>query len=72
MSLAHIRVAKLSRGSRASTGAPGARPIRTGLVAECGASHEPMYRSVDEASESGLEVCDTCLAIIRKQGRGTR
>jgi hypothetical protein len=72
MSLAHIRVAKLSRTSHASAAGAPARPPRTGPVAECGASHEPLYRSVEEASESGLEVCDTCLALIRKQGRGAR
>jgi hypothetical protein len=71
MSLAHIKVSKSAPRPHVAAGAPGA-PARTGTVAECGASHEPLYRTVDEASESGLEVCDTCLAIIRKQGRAKR
>jgi hypothetical protein len=41
-------------------------PVTVGPTAYCGASREPLYRTVNEASESGLEVCDTCLADARR------
>jgi hypothetical protein len=75
MSLAHIKVAKVAKLARKPPSAAGAQvppAPRTGAVAECGASHEPLYRTVEEANDSGLEVCDMCLAIMRKQGRPTR
>jgi hypothetical protein len=71
MSLAHIKAPKLTRKPAGATGAP-IPPARTGPAAECGASHEPLYRTAEEARESGLEVCDMCLAIMRKQGRPAR
>jgi hypothetical protein len=36
----------------------------------CGASREPAYRTMDEATASGLEICDTCVALFRRQGKG--
>jgi hypothetical protein len=70
MSLAHIRAPSLARKSRkpAIPPAPGAA---TGPTAHCGASREPLYRTVNEASESGLEICDTCLAVSRRGPRAT-
>ena len=72
MSLAHIKVPKAPRKSHGSAGAADAPAVRPGPVAECGASHEPLYRTLDEANESGLEVCDTCVALSRRHGKGGR
>ena len=54
---------------RRRTAAGLAAPKRAAVpaTAYCGASREPVYRTVDEAHESGLELCDTCLADFRKQ-----
>jgi hypothetical protein len=41
--------------------------VIAGPTAFCGASREPIYRTVNEASESGLEVCDVCLVDSRRQ-----
>jgi hypothetical protein len=41
-----------------------------GATAYCGASREPIYRSLDEAAESGLEVCASCLLDARKPRKG--
>jgi hypothetical protein len=46
--------------------------VSTSPRAFCGASSEPLYRTMDEAHESGLEVCDSCVADYRKQQRPTR
>ena len=72
MSLAHLRAPKLER-SRVAAAAV-VRPERAvaGVTAFCGASREPIYRTVDEASESGLEICDTCLVHSRKQRRSVQ
>lgn len=64
MSLAHLKAPKLAR-----TAAMGARPdgVAASAGSYCGASREPIYRTLNEATESGLEICDTCLADSRKQ-----
>jgi hypothetical protein len=72
MSLAHLKVPKVPRKSHASLAAGDAPAVRPGPIAECGASHEPLYRTLDEAHESGLEVCGTCVALARRHGRGAR
>jgi hypothetical protein len=43
------------------------RKINASLTAFCGASLEPAYRTMDEATASGLELCDTCVALFRRQ-----
>ena len=58
-------MAKPQRGI--STGTALAAKAATPPAAYCGASREPIYRTVEEATESGLEVCDSCLADFRKQ-----
>jgi hypothetical protein len=45
----------------------GPRKVKTSPAAFCGASLEPAYRTMDEATASGLELCDTCLALFRRQ-----
>ena len=65
MSLAHLRAPKLAR----TRAAAGPDRVVAGIKAFCGASREPIYRTLDEASESGLELCDTCLTDSRKQRR---
>jgi DNA-binding phage protein len=64
MSLAHLKAPKSVR-----TATTGARSDGLAAVAGsyCGASREPIYRTLNEATESGLEICDTCLADSRKQ-----
>jgi len=64
MSLAHLRETK-AQGNR--TAAPAPRKVATAGL--CGASQEPSYRTMDEAAASGLEVCDTCVALFRRQGK---
>jgi hypothetical protein len=64
MSLAHLKAPKVGRTRTAAT-TPSTVP--KGPRAYCGASREPLYRTMDEASESGLEICDTCLADFRKK-----
>jgi hypothetical protein len=66
MSLAHLRAPKVGR-TRKPAGAPAVERVALGPVAYCGASREPVYRTLNEASESGLEICDTCLADSRRQ-----
>ena len=65
MSLAHLRIAKAGRGASPGTGvaAKAAGPP----ASYCGATREPIYRTMDEAKESGLEICDSCAADFRKQ-----
>ena len=68
MSLAHLRAPKVERSRKAAAGA-GAATVILGPTSYCGASREPVYRTVNEASESGLEICDTCLADSRRHGK---
>ncbi len=68
MSLAHLRVAKLGRSI--SPGASPAAKTTTPPASYCGATREPIYRTMDEATESGLELCDSCVADFRKQRKG--
>jgi len=65
MSLAHLRIVKLAR-SLSPGGAPAAKTTAP-AASYCGATREPIYRTVDEATESGLELCDACVADFRKQ-----
>ena len=63
MSLAHLRQSKTQRDRT-----PGeAKKTTTPPTAFCGASREPAYRTMDEATASGLEICDTCVALFRRQ-----
>jgi hypothetical protein len=65
MSLAHLQEMKAGR-SPTSSGGAGVR--RAGLAASyCGASHEPVFRTIDDATASGLELCDSCLVFFRRQ-----
>jgi hypothetical protein len=66
MSLAHLRETKAQRNR---TSAAGPRKVPTPPAGLCGASHEPAYRTMDEAAASGLEICDTCVALFRRQGK---
>ena len=66
MSLAHLMVPRLPRARAVAAAlAPPAR-IAGGVSAYCGASREPVYRTLNEAAESGLEVCASCLIDSRK------
>ena len=66
MSLAHLMVPKLPRARAVAAAlAPPAR-IAGGITAYCGASREPIYRTLNEAADSGLEVCASCLVDSRK------
>jgi hypothetical protein len=66
MSLAHLMVPKLPRARVVATAL--APPVRNagGITAYCGASREPIYRTLNEAADSGLEVCASCLVDSRK------
>jgi hypothetical protein len=64
MSLAHLRETKAPR-NRTAAAAP--LKVNTSPTAFCGASLEPAYRTMDEATASGLELCDTCVALFRRQ-----
>jgi hypothetical protein len=66
MSLAHLRAAKLGR-TRTPAGAAAPARTTTSPTAFCGASREPVYRTMDEAVESGLQLCDACVADFRRQ-----
>ena len=74
MSLAHLMVPKVAR-PRKSAGAAGAADkaavgadkAAAGGGAYCGASREPVYRTLDQAGDSGLEICTICLIGSRKQ-----
>jgi hypothetical protein len=65
MSLAHLRALKSARPLSTGASAP-EKPVPRGS-AYCGAHSEPIYRTVDEATESGLELCASCLATFRRQ-----
>jgi hypothetical protein len=71
MSLAHLRAPTVARSGKTAASRPSGR-MPLGHTAYCGASREPVYRTLDEASESGLEVCDTCLADSRRQRQAPR
>jgi hypothetical protein len=66
MSLAHLQPAKSDR-NRAPSGAAAPRKAGASGTAFCGASHEPVFRTMDDATASGLELCDSCLALFRQQ-----
>ena len=66
MSLAHLRETK-AQSNRTSAAAP--RKVATASAGLCGASQEPAYRTMDEAAASGLEICDTCVVLFRRQGK---
>jgi hypothetical protein len=66
MSLAHLRALKAAR-TRPPAGAPATGRTATPAASLCGASREPIYRTMDEANESGLELCGSCLADFRRQ-----
>ena len=66
MSLAHLRETRSPR-NRTSAAAP--RKVNASLAALCGASREPSYRTMDEAAASGLEICDTCVALSRRHSK---
>ena len=65
MSLAHLRIPKVGRGVSPGAGLAGKRA--TLLGAYCGATREPIYRTMDQAKESGLEICGICVADFRRQ-----
>jgi hypothetical protein len=65
MSLAHLRA--LKSGRTPATGPAPAQKAGHSTASYCGASREPIYRTMDEATASGLELCDTCLADFRRQ-----
>ena len=67
MSLAHLRALKSAGRTPPAVGAAAAERAATSPTAYCGASREPIYRTMDEATASGLELCDSCLADFRKQ-----
>ena len=71
MSLAHLMVPRFPRG-RTVAATKLAAPARSsaGGTAYCGASREPIYRTLNEAAESGLEVCASCLVDARKPRKG--
>jgi len=66
MSLAHLRETK-AQGNR--TSAAGPRKVAATPAGLCGASREPAYRTMDEAAASGLEICDTCVVLFRRQAK---
>ena len=65
MSVAHLRVLKSMRLPSSAATAVGR--ATTSPDAYCGATREPIYRTMDEAAESGLDLCPSCLADFRKQ-----
>jgi hypothetical protein len=66
MSLAHLRETQ-AQSNRTSPTAP--RRVAAAPAGLCGASSEPVYRTMDEAAASGLEICDTCIVLFRRQGK---
>ena len=65
MSLAHLRETKAQSGRTSAA----TRKVATAPAGLCGASREPAYRTMDEAAASGLEICDTCVVLFRRQGK---
>jgi hypothetical protein len=65
MSVAHLRILKSARVL--SSGPSVVARAATSSTAYCGATREPVYRTMDEATESGLELCASCLNDFRKQ-----
>jgi hypothetical protein len=70
MSLAHLMVPRLPR-TRTVASKLAAPRVAPGVTSYCGASREPIYRNLIEASESGLEVCASCLIDARKPRKAT-
>lgn len=66
MSLAHLMIPRLPRDRSAAAKVAPAPRMAAGGTSYCGASREPIYRTLIEASESGLEVCASCLIDARK------
>ena len=66
MSLAHLRIPKVGRNAPLS-GTVLAAETAPRPGAYCGATREPIYRTMGEAEESGLEICDSCVADFRRQ-----
>ena len=67
MSLAHLRIPKLGRS--VSLGTVVAAKKATPPGAYCGATREPIYRTMGEAEDSGLEICGSCVADFRRQSK---
>jgi hypothetical protein len=65
MSLAHLRETTKSPRNRTTPAMP--PKVKTSPAAFCGASLEPAYRTMDEATASGLEICDICVTLFRRQ-----
>jgi hypothetical protein len=53
----------------ATTSAVAARKAAAAAPSYCGASHEPVYRTMDEATASGLELCDSCVLLFRRRNK---
>jgi len=66
MSLAHLQEVKSARNP-SNPGGGGVRRAGSFAVSYCGASHEPVFRTIDDAAASGLELCDSCLVSSRRQ-----
>ena len=43
------------------------RRVATLTTSYCGASQEPVFRTIDDAAASGLLICDSCLVLFRRQ-----
>jgi hypothetical protein len=67
MSLAHLRIPKLGRSVSHGTVPAASRATPPG--AYCGATREPIYRTMGQAEESGLEICGSCVADFRRQSK---
>jgi len=70
MSLAHLMVPRLPRTRTVASKLAAPSRVAPGVTSYCGASREPIYRNLIEASESGLEVCASCLIDARKPRKG--
>jgi hypothetical protein len=66
MSLAHLMIPKPARARTVAARLAAPPRMTSGVTSYCGASREPIYRNLNEASESGLEVCGICLIDARK------
>ena len=66
MSLAHLQETK-SGHHRAAPAGGGVRRGATSTSSYCGASQEPVFRTIDDAAASGLLICDSCLVLFRRQ-----
>ena len=70
MSLAHLRQVKTD-ANRTTASAAAVRKAAGAAPSYCGASHEPVYRTMDEATASGLELCDSCLLLFRQRNKAS-